>query len=130
MNLNDLKRALEKSWDEETCYPELRDDWSPEKPSLGQCAVTALVVQDYFGGELLYCKHHHHYWNRISTGEEVDFTRDQFPEGTEICLDYIRSRNHLLNGKYSKKARTAERYELLKKRVELFFNEQNNEQEE
>lgn len=118
MKLEDLEKALEKSWSKETCYPELRDEWSPDNPALGQCAVTSLVVQDYFGGKLLYCKHQHHYWNKISSGEEVDFTRDQFPEGAKICLDEIKERKYLLNSESSKKAQTPQRYEILKERVD------------
>jgi len=121
MNLDDLKKALEKSWCKETCYPGLMDDWSEENPSLGQCAVTCLVVQDYLGGDILYCKHLHHYWNEVD-GEEIDFTRDQFKNKT-VCMDEKRTRVYLLNSKGAREARTPERYELLKERVELFLDE-------
>lgn len=96
-----MELALRKSWCKETCYPPLREKWAPEKPEIGQCAVTALVVQDYFGGEILYCKHYHHYWNKIESSEEVDLTRPQFPDNAKICLDEIRERKYILNSQSS-----------------------------
>lgn len=38
--------AIRKSWSRETCYPEDQDRWSETNPAIGQCAVTALLVQD------------------------------------------------------------------------------------
>ena len=55
--LKDLETALEKSWCRETCYPKTADLWTPENISLGQCAITSLIVQDNFGGDIYYCKH-------------------------------------------------------------------------
>lgn len=75
-----LQYALSTSWDKETCYPRCKDNRTPENPALGQCAVTALIVQDYFGGELVNCLHTHHYRNRLPDGQEIDFTKQQFPE--------------------------------------------------
>ena len=118
MHVETLEKAIIKSWDRETCYPGCVDEWNPENPAWGQCAVTALVVQDYLGGELLYCQHNHHYWNRLPNQEEVDFTRIQFPAGTVVCLDDIKSRDYVLNSESAIKAITPQRHELLKSRVE------------
>jgi hypothetical protein len=112
-----LERIIKKSWDKDTCYPPLAYEWNAQNPALGQCAVTALVVQDYLGGELLYCKHNHHYWNRLLDKNEIDFTKEQFPKGTIICLDEIRSREHILNSQAAEESKTPERYSLLKMRV-------------
>jgi hypothetical protein len=59
--------------------------WSPATPSRGQCAVTALVLQDYFGGEILKLSvgESWHFYNRID-GLRLDTTADQFP----LVLDY------------------------------------------
>lgn len=72
-----IRTALEKSWSTKTsfCY-------SPDAfPSYGQCAQTAIVVQERFGGEILRTTGWHgqgnHFYNRIA-GERVDFTADQF----------------------------------------------------
>ena len=88
MNLDTLKKALQKCWSKETSYSP--EKWSEENPALGQCAVTALVVKDYLGGDILWAEallpdgqKISHYFNFID-GEEVDLTRSQFPEGTII----------------------------------------------
>ena len=61
--------------------------WSPassgkyaaENPARGQCGVTALVVQDVFGGEILKTQTAGgtHFYNRIG-GERHDLTLSQF----------------------------------------------------
>ncbi len=72
-----IRAALEHSWSGETsvCF-------SPEAyPSYGQCAQTAIVIQETLGGEVLRTTGWHgtgnHFYNRIA-GERVDFTADQF----------------------------------------------------
>lgn len=73
-----VKALLEKSWCAETAT---RGKWSSEVPSLNQCKVSALVVQELLGGELLRCDMTNgdsHYWNRLPDGSEVDLTTDQF----------------------------------------------------
>lgn len=89
------------------------NEYTHENPAWGQCAVTALIVQDYFGGDILYCNHANHYWNRLPTNEEIDFTRRQFPDGTIICFDEMVLRDSLLNDTNSALAKTPERYQLL-----------------
>ena len=39
-------------WRLETCAPRLQDRWTPDNPTLGQCSITAFLVQDIFGGEV------------------------------------------------------------------------------
>lgn len=107
MELNKLKEALKESWNKETCYPKIRDQWNPKNPAFGQCAVTALVVQDFFGGDILFCSHQNHFWNRLPNGREIDFTHEQFPEGTKICADKSAYRRSILGGY------TAKRYTIL-----------------
>lgn len=68
----------------ETCDPVDQDAWSPAKPARGQCGVTALVLQDLLGGELLLAEVRNvdgsrqgvHYWNRLGGGLEIDLTRE------------------------------------------------------
>ena len=113
MDLEKLRGAIKQSWGRETCYPKQVGKWTPGNPSLGQCAVTALVVQDYFGGVLLYCKHNDHYWNKLPNQQEIDFTRDQFPNGTVIYIDEVRTRDYIFNtGTF-----ILQRYNLLRERV-------------
>lgn len=114
LTLEDLKRALEKSWSRETSADS--ENWTPENPTWGQCTVTALIVQDYFGGKLMRTKVDEfgsHYWNKLPDGEEKDLTRSQFPEGTIIPPGKTKSRKYALS--YPK---TRRRYALLRLAVD------------
>jgi hypothetical protein len=72
-----VRMALEKSWSGETSFIYSRDAF----PSYGQCAQTAIIIQERFGGEILRTTGWHgrgnHFYNRIA-GKRVDFTADQF----------------------------------------------------
>lgn len=115
MDIETLKKALLLAWCSETALGE----WSPECPSQNQCAVTALIVQDYYGGDMLRCKMSSgdsHYWNRLPNGTEEDTTEPQF----EFIHDWpdksnyiIRTRDYVLSF-----PSTVIRYNLLKSRVE------------
>lgn len=107
-----LLMRLRKSWCEDTAFGK----WSPDNPAMNQCAVTALIVQDYFGGDLLVTSDGSHYWNRLPDGSELDLTAEQFkcveeqPNRDDYC---VTGREYLTTN-----VRTSERYELLKKKVE------------
>lgn len=115
MDLNILKELLKLSWCADTAYGE----WDCRIPSFNQCAVTALVVQDYFGGKILRRKltnGNNHFLNRLSDGTEIDLTEAQFsfiftkPIKEETI---VYSRNKIL-----RHASVIRRYKLLKQRVE------------
>ena len=88
----DIEALIRSSWSEATCDPVDLPDWSPENPARGQCAVTALVVQDLLGGDLLFAEVRNadgsrqgvHYWNGFAGGIEVDLTREQFTRSEVI----------------------------------------------
>ncbi len=69
-----LRAALMNAWSLETAV-----QWTQENPALGQCNVTAAVVFDLFGGEILRTRLPEvwHYYNRIAD-QRVDFTDSQF----------------------------------------------------
>lgn len=48
----DLYRALWRLWTRETCTARMRKDWTEENRTLGQCAITAFLAQDLFGGQV------------------------------------------------------------------------------
>ena len=48
----DLYDALSEIWCAETCAPRMRDEWSKENKTLGQCSITAFLAQDIFGGKV------------------------------------------------------------------------------
>jgi hypothetical protein len=39
-------------WSRETCAPRMRDEWSKDNPTKGQCSITAFLMQDIFGGKV------------------------------------------------------------------------------
>lgn len=91
-----IAEALSQSWSRDTsAQPEI---WSEETPAQGQCAVTALVVQELLGGDLLRgdVRRTSHYWNLLPSGSELDLTRYQF--GSHVQPESVgkRSRDYVL----------------------------------
>ena len=74
-----IKNALQRSWSAKTsvCYSE------SAPACYGQCAPTAIVIWEYFGGEILktdgWPPNGRHFYNRIG-GTRYDFTADQFKD--------------------------------------------------
>ena len=71
-----LQSALEQAWSVETS-----SKWLPDNPARGQCSVTALVIQDMLGGEILKTDvgGAWHFYNLVD-GQRRDFSANQFPE--------------------------------------------------
>jgi len=71
-----IARALSKSWSRDTA-----SQWTEENPAAGQCNATALLVHEFFGGELLKTRlpEGDHFYNRID-GRRYDFTQSQFKQ--------------------------------------------------
>jgi hypothetical protein len=126
MDFNTLEKALLKSWSKETSYRS--DEWNELNPSFGQCAVTALIVNDYFGGDIVWSEallpngqKISHFFNLIN-GKEVDLTRSQFLEGTivpkgiEKKKDFASTREYLMS--YENKN---SRYAVLKEKVRNYL---------
>lgn len=110
MEIEKLKILLSLSWEEETCSPGLRNNWSKEIPSLGQCAITALVVNDFFSGKIMRCMttSGSHYYNLIDN-KFIDLTVEQFlGEIPQYENGQERTREYLLNNEDTRK-----RYEIL-----------------
>lgn len=117
--LTELSGAIVASWSVETCDPVDASDWSQGNPARGQCGVTALVVHDLIGGELLVADVVHsdgsrqgvHYWNRLPSGEELDLTRGQF------ASDEVVQSPRIVTRPPGPPRRCAEQYQLLQARV-------------
>lgn len=75
----ELYRALKGLWSAETASPPT--SWSAEIPARNHCSVTALIVQDYFGGDILstVTTGGTHFYNEIH-GRSWDLTISQFDE--------------------------------------------------
>ncbi|MEZ4503111.1 MAG: hypothetical protein R3C39_10840 [Dehalococcoidia bacterium] len=110
--LDELREVIEKAWTADTSADPL--GWSLENPAWGQCAVTALLIQDSFGGELLRADVDgiSHYWNRLPSGEEVDLTRHQFRGTAVVSRAELRERSYVLSFPETRK-----RYQRLKSRI-------------
>ncbi len=99
MTIEKCKSILKLAWTKETSFPGWRDRWAPNNPSVGQGAVTALVVNDFLGGKIMRCmtRNGSHYYNLIDD-KIVDLTAEQF---SKEQLDYSnseqRSRGYLLS---------------------------------
>jgi hypothetical protein len=86
----ELERAVRAGWSRETSEDPV--EWSAENPSRGQCAVTALLLRELLGGEILIATvlpregepSERHAWNRLASGDEVDLTFDQFRAGETL----------------------------------------------
>ncbi|WP_406379861.1 hypothetical protein [Streptomyces sp. NBC_01618] len=116
-NFNDLEQAIRGGWGADTATPTHRPHWTPDNPARDQCGVTALVVHDLLGGELIRGEVHveggrvdYHWWNRLGMGIEVDLTREQFgPDETVVGGDVIERPAEIV--------RLRAEYELLRSRV-------------
>ena len=115
--LQELYEALCTAWSRETCTERLRHKWSPDNPTCGQCAITAFIVQDIFGGEIYEIPLSSggvHCYNLID-GEAVDLASEQFGEEAKLLVydnRLLQDRDERLSLE-SKRAR----YELLKERL-------------
>ena len=92
------------------------ENWSSDNPSYGQCAVTSMVIQDRFGGDLLRTTVDgvSHYFNRLPSGQEVDATFDQFGPEARYGEDPVVRERSYVEGHQA----TVERYRKLKTRYE------------
>jgi hypothetical protein len=96
LTLAAIEAAVRDSWSLETCDPIDVDNWSPARPSRGQCGATALVVRELLGGLLLEAEvlftsgepQGFHYWNRLP-GLDLDLTADQFNDDEVVQTPHV-----------------------------------------
>ena len=118
--LNDFFKILLSAWSKDTAYPTCQEDptYDEEKnPSYGQCAITAKLACELFGGTIHKVRMKDgtsHYFNKIN-GKYFDLTCDQFVQqlievkyepNEEVPKDYL-----------GKNGNTKKRYELLAQRI-------------
>ena len=118
MTLEVLEPLVRAAWGADTCDPSDLADWRPGNPARGQCGVTALVLQDLLGGDLILGKVFeggvqtgYHYWNRLPDGREIDLTAEQFRPGEVVVGREVPQRPP------GPPRRCREQYELLRRRV-------------
>ena len=113
----DYYDLLSGIWSADTCEPRMRGDWSPDNPTLGQCSITAFLMQDLYGGKVLGVPlgdGNYHCFNVV--GDCVfDLTSEQFG-GEALCYDGCPEQ---LREVHFAKAEKKARYELLKSKLGL-----------
>lgn len=125
--LLELSTALQASWSADTAYS--ASEWNIENKARGQCVVSSLIVQDYFGGDLIRYEitdgamNETHYMNQLPDGTVVDTTASQYTSPVNmkrklIILDDFAS----VREKRLADTSTKERYKLLKQRIERYLS--------
>jgi len=112
-----FRSAFNASWSKDTCLPSMKDQWNETSKEIGQCAVTALILQEYFGGQILYCSDLDHYWNILPDNNELDMTFSQFTNNENKSVTDIISREKILSSENEITYQTRKRYYLLKSNV-------------
>lgn len=75
-------------WRAETCAPRMRDKWTADNKTYGQCSITAFLIQDIFGGEvygILRPEENYHCYNVIG-GKQYDLTIEQFGDEAQSLV--------------------------------------------
>jgi hypothetical protein len=108
----ELFLAIRRAWSSSTSVAP--SEWTVGNPAFGQCAVTALIVQDALGGRIFRTKvgDASHYFNVLDSGEQIDLTAEQFPRGLPWASPEARSREYVLSF-----PATEVRYRVLKART-------------
>lgn len=90
-SIDKLFYVLLDVWCRDTAYPSCQKDYDHENdPTYGQCAITATLVHDMFGGTIHKIKVDGggtHYFNKIGD-HYIDLTSDQF-DLYDIPVDYV-----------------------------------------
>lgn len=109
---SEVAGALARAWRRDTSYDP--DGWSRQNPSWGQCAVSALIIQDLLGGDLLLGKVNglEHYWNKIGRNKQLDVTKGQFGSIRSFEGPFSVTREFVLSF-----PDTSRRYQRLRERV-------------
>ena len=79
MNIENMQKVLLECYSKDLCYLKVQDDWNENNKYFGMCAITSLIINDYFGGDI--CKIHvdeiSHYFNLVED-KIIDLTSSQY----------------------------------------------------
>lgn len=115
----DLYDILSTIWCKDTCAPRMQDRWTSDNKTLGQCSITAFLVQDIFGGDVYGVRlddGNYHCYN-IVNGIKFDLTSEQFDH--ELIYDdkYEQKRDD-----HFSKLEKYERYKYLSKKLDEYLD--------
>ncbi len=122
--IEEIEKAFSLAWSKGSTYPDDRDKWSESNKALGQCAVTAVIIFDMFGGKLIYDKENFHIWNELPDGSQHDFSRSQFKDDRDFKIYKYQTKEEVLYNKHGKRTQAELRYKLLKQRLFDLLGEQ------
>lgn len=109
-----LYDILSDIWCADTCAPRLREEWSEENKTLGQCSITAFLAQDIFGGKvygILRPGGNYHCYNVVGDCC-FDLTSEQFGEEAKDLV-YENNPEQYREIHFAKEEKR-QRYEMLK----------------
>lgn len=112
MNIENIQKVLLECYSKDLCYPKVQNNWNDNNKCFGMCAITSLIINDYFGGDI--CKIHvdgiSHYFNLIEDNL-IDLTSCQFNCDIDYKNYQIVERKNILTDD------TKHRYNVLKERL-------------
>ena len=114
MNIENIQKVLLECYSKDLCYPKVQNEWNDENKCFGMCAITSLIINDYFDGDI--CKIHvdeiSHYFNLIENrivdltssqfNHEIDYKDYQIIDRQKILTDDTKTRYHILKSKLIK----------------------------
>ncbi len=116
----DYYDLLSRIWSADTCAPRMRGEWTKENKTLGQCSITAFLMQDLYGGKVFGVPledGNFHCFNEVK-GCVFDLTSEQFGDrklNYENCPEQSRQAHF---GKAEKQRRYEQLKEALMKELE------------
>lgn len=112
MDIKTIQKVLLECYTKGLCVPNVSDDCTESNKCFGMSGITALIVQDYFGGKIgkIHVNGVSHYFN-ILNDQVVDLTDSQFVREIDYTDYEIMNRDLILT------ENTKQRYERLKKRL-------------
>ncbi len=79
VDIENIQNVLLECYSKDLCYLKVQNKWNDKNKCFGMCAITSLIINDYFGGDI--CKIHvdgiSHYFNLIED-KIIDLTSSQF----------------------------------------------------
>lgn len=113
-----IELALENAWSKETTDPVEIENWTEENKALGQCAITSVLINELFGGRMIYDKANFHIWNEFPDGSQHDFSRSQFLDERMFSIYKYKTSGDILFDERGNKTNILERYTKLKRNFE------------